>query len=40
MILPLHRCHMLVALLAVMSFGVAAETRIEAPGGVAAQTIT
>ena len=36
-----HPCRILVALLALMPVGVAAQpAKIEAPGGVAAQTIT
>jgi hypothetical protein len=35
-----HLCLILVALVAFLPVGAAAQTRIEAPGGVAAQTIT
>jgi hypothetical protein len=40
MIGTLHCCRLLVTLVAFMPIGVAAQTRIEAPGGVAAQSIT
>jgi hypothetical protein len=35
-----HLSRILVALVAILPIGVAAQTRIEAPGGVAAHTIT